>query len=178
MQAPWLLLQVIGAPLAAGILYMDGVGGLRGWQWLFILEGCITAIYGIILKVRPLTPFSDTLPAVQGCPLACYHYVALGGIHYLMVLLKKVMCRRCIFTSSPFRASLGVHQALHDKLRRCRGSTLSAGLLLLLHAVPAGAKCICRQAACGGVMVSIYISEVTDGACSLCWHPSRRARTS
>ncbi|EIE21899.1 MFS general substrate transporter [Coccomyxa subellipsoidea C-169] len=44
------LSNVIGAPLAAGILYMDGVGGLRGWQWLFILEGCITAIYGIILK--------------------------------------------------------------------------------------------------------------------------------
>lgn len=43
--------QVIGAPLAAGILYMDGLGGLRGWQWLFILEGSVTAIYGILLKV-------------------------------------------------------------------------------------------------------------------------------
>ena len=44
--------QVIGAPLAAGILYMDGLGGLRGWQWLFILEGAVTAIYGVVLKVR------------------------------------------------------------------------------------------------------------------------------
>lgn len=44
--------QVIGAPLAAGILYMDGLGGLRGWQWLFILEGSLTAIYGVLLKVR------------------------------------------------------------------------------------------------------------------------------
>ncbi len=47
------LIQIIGAPIAAGILFMDGVGGLRGWQWLFILEGSITAIYGIVLKVRP-----------------------------------------------------------------------------------------------------------------------------
>ena len=29
-------LQVIGAPLAAGLLYLDGRGGLRGWQWIFI----------------------------------------------------------------------------------------------------------------------------------------------
>lgn len=29
-------LQVIGAPLAAGLLYLDGHGGLRGWQWIFI----------------------------------------------------------------------------------------------------------------------------------------------
>lgn len=33
------LAQVVGAPLAAGILALDGLGGLRGWQWLFLLEG-------------------------------------------------------------------------------------------------------------------------------------------
>ena len=48
-QSPW---QIIGAPLAAGLLYMNGVAGLRGWQWLFIIEGCLTTIYGVILKVR------------------------------------------------------------------------------------------------------------------------------
>ena len=42
---------MIGAPLAAGLLYMDGLGHLRGWQWLFIIEGCLTVIYGVILKV-------------------------------------------------------------------------------------------------------------------------------
>lgn len=30
---------------------MDGLGHLRGWQWLFIIEGCLTVIYGVILKV-------------------------------------------------------------------------------------------------------------------------------
>ncbi len=44
-------MQVIGAPLAAALLYMDGLGHLRGWQWLFIIEGCLTSIYGVILKV-------------------------------------------------------------------------------------------------------------------------------
>ena len=46
------LRQIIGAPLAAGLLYMNGVAGLRGWQWLFIIEGCLTIIYGVILRVR------------------------------------------------------------------------------------------------------------------------------
>ena len=46
--------QVIGAPLAAGLLYMDGLGGLRGWQWLFIIEGLVTSIYGVLLKVNTL----------------------------------------------------------------------------------------------------------------------------
>ncbi|EFN55132.1 hypothetical protein CHLNCDRAFT_134195 [Chlorella variabilis] len=42
--------QVVGAPLAAGILAMDGVGGLRGWQWLFILEGGATVVFGALLR--------------------------------------------------------------------------------------------------------------------------------
>jgi MFS transporter, ACS family, tartrate transporter len=38
---------VIGAPLSTSILYMDGVLGLRGWQWVFISE----AIPALILSV-------------------------------------------------------------------------------------------------------------------------------
>ena len=30
---------VIGAPLSSALLRMDGIWGLRGWQWLFIVEG-------------------------------------------------------------------------------------------------------------------------------------------
>src|SRR5262245_32513253 len=30
---------VIGAPLSSALLGMDGVLGLRGWQWLFLVEG-------------------------------------------------------------------------------------------------------------------------------------------
>ena len=32
--------SIVGAPLSGGILqYLDRVGGLRGWQWLFLQEG-------------------------------------------------------------------------------------------------------------------------------------------
>ncbi|KXS13978.1 MFS general substrate transporter [Gonapodya prolifera JEL478] len=33
--------------IAYGIAYMDGVGGLTGWRWLFILEGIASSILGI-----------------------------------------------------------------------------------------------------------------------------------
>ena len=45
--------QVLGAPLAAALLLMEGVGGLRGWQWLFIIEGAATGLWGVVLAVSP-----------------------------------------------------------------------------------------------------------------------------
>ncbi|CAE6747676.1 MFS transporter [Paraburkholderia nemoris] len=37
----------IGSPISALLLQMDGFIGLRGWQWLFILEGIPTVLLGI-----------------------------------------------------------------------------------------------------------------------------------
>ena len=45
------LSQVVGGPLAGGILYLDGKAGLSGWQWLFILEGAITVAWALLIKV-------------------------------------------------------------------------------------------------------------------------------
>ena len=39
---------IISAFLAYGILHLGGVDGLAGWQWLFALEGSLTALIGII----------------------------------------------------------------------------------------------------------------------------------
>jgi ACS family tartrate transporter-like MFS transporter len=40
---------VIGGPLAGYLLEMDGLGGLRGWQWLFLIEGLPAVILGVIV---------------------------------------------------------------------------------------------------------------------------------
>ncbi|KAI4141577.1 MAG: hypothetical protein L6R39_005277 [Caloplaca ligustica] len=37
-----------GGLLAAAIQNMDGIGGKRGWSWIFILEGIATVLIGII----------------------------------------------------------------------------------------------------------------------------------
>lgn len=52
-----LLANVFGAPLAAGFLAMDGIAGLRGWQWLFMLEGIPSILMGLVLLLTlPDTP--------------------------------------------------------------------------------------------------------------------------
>jgi ACS family tartrate transporter-like MFS transporter len=41
---------VVAAPVAAGLLLLDGVAGLRGWQWLFLLEGLPALLLGCALR--------------------------------------------------------------------------------------------------------------------------------
>lgn len=41
---------VIGGPISGAILSgMDGVSGMAGWQWLFLLEGLPTALMGVVV---------------------------------------------------------------------------------------------------------------------------------
>jgi D-galactonate transporter len=40
---------VIGAPVSGLILGMDGIWGLRGWEWLFICEGLPTVLLGLVV---------------------------------------------------------------------------------------------------------------------------------
>jgi MFS transporter, ACS family, tartrate transporter len=51
------LAGVVGAPLSSALLKLDGVRGLSGWQWLFLLEGVPTILLGIsvlfVLKDSP-----------------------------------------------------------------------------------------------------------------------------
>ena len=39
---------VIGAPVSGLLLGLDGVMGLQGWQWLFVVEGVPTVLLGIV----------------------------------------------------------------------------------------------------------------------------------
>jgi MFS family permease len=42
------LSSVIGGPLSVLILGMDGISGLKGWQWLFLLEGLPACLMGVL----------------------------------------------------------------------------------------------------------------------------------
>jgi len=42
------LSSVIGAPISGMILGMDGVAGLSGWQWLFIIEAAPAVLLGFV----------------------------------------------------------------------------------------------------------------------------------
>jgi MFS transporter, ACS family, tartrate transporter len=63
---------VIGAPISGLLLGLDGVMGLKGWQWLFIIEGIPSILLGIVtwfyLTDRPEK--ADWLTAEQKAWLA------------------------------------------------------------------------------------------------------------
>jgi ACS family tartrate transporter-like MFS transporter len=40
---------VLGSPLSGALLELDGLGGLKGWQWMFILEAVPAVILGIVV---------------------------------------------------------------------------------------------------------------------------------
>ena len=41
--------SVIGAPVSSLLLYLDGVGGLKGWQWLFVVEAVPALILSVVV---------------------------------------------------------------------------------------------------------------------------------
>jgi len=44
------LSSAIGSPVSGAILeFLDGLGALRGWQWLFVIEGLPTVVAGLVL---------------------------------------------------------------------------------------------------------------------------------
>ncbi len=44
--------NVVGSPVSGAIMqFMDGASGLRGWQWLFLLEGIPSVIIGLLVFV-------------------------------------------------------------------------------------------------------------------------------
>ena len=46
---------MFGAPVAASLLALDGLLGLAGWQWLFVVEGLPTIALGVYIA-RTLAP--------------------------------------------------------------------------------------------------------------------------
>lgn len=64
--------NAIGAPVSGLLLSMDGILGLHGWQWLFILEGVPAVVLGLLapllLTDRPET--ASWLPDDERCWLA------------------------------------------------------------------------------------------------------------
>ncbi len=80
---------VIGSPISGALLTLDGMGGLRGWQWLFLLEAIPAILMGFVILLalpnRPkdarwLTPpqacwIQSRLDAEAGDQADCHHHL-------------------------------------------------------------------------------------------------------
>ncbi|WP_409055320.1 MFS transporter [Streptomyces sp. SYP-A7185] len=42
---------ILGAPAGGGLMTLDGVAGLQGWQWMFLVEGLVTVAVGALVWV-------------------------------------------------------------------------------------------------------------------------------
>lgn len=42
------LAAAIGSPISTSLLYLDGLLGYRGWQWMFLLEGIPSIVLGVV----------------------------------------------------------------------------------------------------------------------------------
>ncbi|SDT33252.1 Sugar phosphate permease [Pseudomonas asplenii] len=62
---------VIGGPLSGGILeYFHEAGGLRGWQWMFVIEGAPVILLGLVV-LKCLPDSFETVPWLS--PAQKYH---------------------------------------------------------------------------------------------------------
>jgi ACS family tartrate transporter-like MFS transporter len=53
------LASIVMGSISAGLLELDGRGGLQGWQWLFLVQGLPAALMGLILLwILPRTPLT------------------------------------------------------------------------------------------------------------------------
>lgn len=44
-----LIAGVVGGPVSGALLTLNGLGGLAGWQWLFLLEGIPAVVLGVVV---------------------------------------------------------------------------------------------------------------------------------
>ena len=55
---------VIGGPLSSALLLLDGTWGLKGWQWLFLVEGIPAVLLApVVWKRLDQRPGDRTLAA-------------------------------------------------------------------------------------------------------------------
>jgi len=52
---------IVGSPLGGGLMELDDLFGLHGWQWMFLIEGLVTVLVGVLVWFK--------LPSVPARPL-------------------------------------------------------------------------------------------------------------
>jgi MFS transporter, ACS family, tartrate transporter len=128
--------MLVGAPVSEALLALDGVGGLQGWQWMFLVEGLPAVLAGVaawfVLTDRPekatwLAPADrDWLSNEMARERAerSRHHVGFAALKDPKVL---ILCAICFLNAA---ATYGVFLFLPKILKEASGFTgLKASLI-------------------------------------------------
>ena len=137
------LANAIGAPISGLLLRMDGVWGLQGWQWMYIIEGLPAILMGVVVLFvvtdRPkdamwLAPeerrwLQDTMDAEDAAK-------AGGGSHSFMDGLKDP--RALIYSALYFGLVMGIYglSLWLPSIVKAMGSNLSNTLVGFIVPIP------------------------------------------
>ena len=85
---------VIGGPLSGALMELDGLLGLRGWQWLFVVEGLPAILFGFItlayLTDRPEeATWLETDERTWLCDRLAHERTTLAHTHSFRAALKQ-----------------------------------------------------------------------------------------
>ena len=140
----------LGAPISTAILGMDGIMGLKGWQWIYILEAAPTVVVGLFVLVamtdRPATAkwlpaperewLSNTLEAERRAVETGGTYSVLQGMTNPKVLLLSLNYLGIV------TASLGLLLFIPQIIRSLGASTMNIGFATSLAYVCGAASMI------------------------------------
>ena len=90
------VLGLLGGPLGGALLKLDNFHGLRGWQWLFLLEGVPSILLGFVtLKFLPDSPEKTSwLTAEEKTWIAVEIEKSSGAEDVNHLSLKEILCDR------------------------------------------------------------------------------------
>jgi len=109
-----------GGLLAYALLRMRGVAGLAGWQWLFILEGLLTLVAGVVFVV--LFPGTPSNP------------VSLTGVRWFTAR-EQLILRERVFRDDPTKRAAKKRIPVREVLRALASVKLWPHALLTVVAL-------------------------------------------
>ena len=107
--------NILGGPLAAALLGLDGMLGLRGWQWLFILEGLPPVILAIVIwaKLRDHPRDAEWLTPDEAELLVASHHPTEAKEHLtLAVFVKSIISPQILLFTLVLGCLGGINHAV------------------------------------------------------------------